>query len=142
MEERQMANDVFLDTGHVVALASKRDAHHRRALALSERVSEERVQVLTTEAVLVEVGNALASAQSRQFAARYIASVRHTPTFEVVYASRDLLDRGLALYRERQDKSWSLTDCISFVVMREQGLRDALAADRDFQQAGFNALLR
>jgi uncharacterized protein len=41
----------------------------------------------------------------------------------------------------RRDKEWSLTDCISFVVMKERGLTEALTADHHFEQAGFKALL-
>jgi len=53
-----------------------------------------------------------------------------------------LFDRGCELYISRSDKEWSLTDCISFVVMRREELTDALTADRHFEQAGFSALLR
>jgi len=57
-------------------------------------------------------------------------------------ASQELFERGLNLYRQRPDKDWSLTDCISFVVMREHGVTKALTADRHFEQAGFAILLR
>ena len=53
-----------------------------------------------------------------------------------------MFDRGLDLYRERLDKNWSLTDCISFVIMRDESLTDALTADVNFVQAGFRALMR
>ena len=57
-------------------------------------------------------------------------------------ASPRLFAAGLDLYRNRPDKAWSLTDCISFVVMRERSITEALAYDRHFEQAGFRALLR
>jgi predicted nucleic acid-binding protein len=60
---------------------------------------------------------------------------------KVVSVDTSLLNRGLELYQSRPDKDWGLTDCISFVVMREQNLIDALTADRHFVQAGFRALL-
>jgi predicted nucleic acid-binding protein len=60
----------------------------------------------------------------------------------VISTSEDIFDQGLSLYKERQDKGWGLTDCISFVVMRERAITEALAADRHFEQAGFKALLR
>jgi predicted nucleic acid-binding protein len=60
---------------------------------------------------------------------------------KVVSVDTSLLNRGLDLYHSRPDKDWGLTDCISFVVMREQNLIDALTADRHFVQAGFRALL-
>lgn len=53
-----------------------------------------------------------------------------------------LFDAGLELYASRSDKEWSLTDCISFVVMRERGITDALTGDHHFEQAGFVALLK
>ena len=53
-----------------------------------------------------------------------------------------LMDRGLAIFAERQDKDWPLTDCISFVVMQEQGITEALTGDRHFEQAGFVAMLK
>jgi hypothetical protein len=55
--------------------------------------------------------------------------------------SSDLFYAGLDLFSRRPDKYWSLTDCISFVVMERFSMTDALTADRHFQQAGFNALL-
>lgn len=55
--------------------------------------------------------------------------------------SRSLFDRGIELYNARDDKDWSLTDCISFVVMEEHGIKEALTGDRHFEQAGFRALL-
>lgn len=64
------------------------------------------------------------------------------PDVLVVPADASLFRRGVDLYRQRPDKDWSLTDCISFVVMEEQGLTDALTADHHFEQAGFRAILR
>ena len=53
-----------------------------------------------------------------------------------------LYERGWQLYRDRPDKSWSLTDCISFVVMNDMNLRDALTGDKHFEQAGYVAILK
>jgi uncharacterized protein len=60
----------------------------------------------------------------------------------IVPAERALMLDGLALYEARPDKEWSLTDCISFVVMKQQGILEAVTADRHFEQAGFVALLK
>lgn len=59
----------------------------------------------------------------------------------IVPFSTELFDRGIALYSERRDKQWPLTDCISFVVMADHGLTHALTGDRHFEQAGFRRLL-
>ena len=56
--------------------------------------------------------------------------------------ARDQFDRALELYERRADKDWSLTDCLSFLVMEDRGIRDALTADHHFEQAGFRALMR
>jgi len=67
--------------------------------------------------------------------------VQTDPAFRLVPATSELIERGRKLYRDRLDKNWPLTDCISFVVMQDHQLTEALTADRHFQQAGFNALL-
>lgn len=134
--------DVSLDTGYVIALSDKKDWHHESAREHAKQISKEQVQVVTTQNVLIEIGNALAAVGERSFAVRYIRSIERSDSFEGVDASPSLFQRGLALYEDRKDKSWGLTDCISFVTMRNRGLRAALTTDRDFEQAGFVALLR
>jgi predicted nucleic acid-binding protein len=134
-------DSTFLDTSFAIALAVESDAHHSRALRLADRVDEERPSIVTTRAVLTEIGNYMATPQRRSYAASYIDALQRDPAVEIVPSSDDLFRRGLNLFRTRSDKAWGLTDCISFVVMRERGIWDALTADRDFEQAGFNALL-
>jgi predicted nucleic acid-binding protein len=70
-----------------------------------------------------------------------LARVRTSPTFEFVPASEELFDRGAELFASRPDKSWSMVDCISFIVMRREGISDALTGDHHFVQAGFRAIL-
>ena len=98
--------------------------------------------VVTMEYVLVELLDSLASPALRFAAASTVRVLHDRPVTKIVPASTALLDEGMALYTTHRDKSWSLTDCISFVVMRRQGITDALTADHDFEQAGFRALLR
>lgn len=100
--------------------------------------------MVTTRAVTVEVevGNYLSQPERRGSAIAHLNALERSSAAEVVPLSEALYRRGLALYRERADKAWSLTDCISIVVMRDRGIADALTADNHFEQAGFNALLR
>ena len=70
-----------------------------------------------------------------------LEGLRASRRVEIVPLSQELLQRGLALFAKRDDKDWSLTDCISFVVMQDWDIHAALTGDRHFQQAGFNALL-
>ena len=62
------------------------------------------------------------------------------PSNDIVTAGRELLERGITLFSNRPDKEWSLTDCITFVVMEEHGATEALMSDGDFEQAGFVAV--
>lgn len=98
-------------------------------------------EVWITEAVLVEIGNALARS-NRSTAVAFINSCYVTPNVAVVSVDTKLLHRAIDLYQNREDKEWGLTDCISFIVMEDHGLIDALTTDEHFEQAGFRALLR
>jgi predicted nucleic acid-binding protein len=103
--------------------------------------SASRHQLIVTEYVLVEIGNGLSARRYRQLAATIIAGFRNSADVEFIPASPELLDAALALYQNRLDKDWGLTDCASFVVMTERGLTDALTPDEHFRQAGFRPLL-
>jgi predicted nucleic acid-binding protein len=137
-----MNRSAFLDTAHAIALTNERDEYHEAALRLSERMSREHRRIVTTEAVLTEIGNRLAEPTNRQATARYIETLRQEATVDVAPGTSALFEDGLALYKSRDDKEWGLTDCMSFVVMRERDIVDALIIDRHFEQAGFNVLLR
>ncbi len=129
----------FADAFYFVALLNPRDAAHPTALRAT---LEGRNSLLTTAWVLTEVADAMASPANRPLFLRLIEGFRQLQTVEIVPASQALFDRGLDLYADRPDKAWSLTDCISFVVMAERGVTDALTGDHHFEQAGFRALLR
>src|SRR2546426_796973 len=84
----------------------------------------------------VETSNALAPPSWRAYAVALIDHVRSRPDVVVQEMTPDLWQRGWDLYRNRPDKAWSLTDCISFLVMQDNSLTDALSADEHFRQAG------
>lgn len=130
---------LFLDTTFVQALLNRRDQYHTQAKGLLPRLRNAR-EVWVTEAVLVEIGNALSNLD-RSAAVRFIAGCYKTANIHVVSVDTQLLKRALHLYQDRPDKGWGLTDCISFVVMKEHNLRTALTADDHFRQAGFQILM-
>ena len=130
---------LFLDTVFVQALYNSRDQYHDVALALLPQI-EAAAAVWTTEAILVEVGNGL-SAVNRQGAIEFIQLCYQTSNIHVVSIDSALLNRALQLYAARMDKTWGLTDCISFIVMQDQNLIEAATADVHFVQAGYQALL-
>ncbi len=130
---------IFLDTGYFVALFSPNDELHERAVAWSSQVRE---PMLVTEYVLWECVNAFSQPKHRASAHALVEHVQRDPACELVPATPDLFAVGLRLHRSRPDKEWSLTDCVSFHLMRARGVTRALAYDFHFQQAGFAALLR
>lgn len=134
-------NKVFLDTSYAVALSARTDQNHKRAVELAQQLEESGTRFITTRAILLEIGNALAKVRHREAAVRLLSAVQNDPKVEIVSASDDLYQRALEMYRERIDKEWGLIDCMSFIVMSDHQLTDALTADNHFRQAGFNALL-
>jgi predicted nucleic acid-binding protein len=130
---------VFADSSFYVALIVARDSNHAKAKAIAQSWSGAAV---TTEYVLVEVANHLGrTAQQRGRFGQLLADIESDPSTEVIESTHSLWQRGINLYLQRPDKTWSLTDCTSFVVMQERGLTEALTADHHFDQAGFKALL-
>jgi uncharacterized protein len=137
-----MASNVFLDTAYAIALISPRDDFHEQAQSLSIQLEQSRNLVVTTRAVLVEIGNALSKRQFRSVAVQLLDMIEADPTIEIIPLSEELYKQAVILYSARPDKEWGLVDCISFVVMQERGIVDALTSDEHFQQAGFRVLLR
>lgn len=132
---------VFLDTGFAIALASPRDRYHAKAVQLADELKTSGSSIITTRAVLLEIGAALAKVSYRGTAVSIIEMLENDPDVEIVPLRDDLFVEAFDLFRGRTDKDWSLTDCLSFEVMRQRGIQAALAADAHFQQAGFKALL-
>lgn len=129
-----MPNALFVDTGYVIALINQNDQHHQQALHLAERYDG--YPLITTDAVLLEIGNAL-SRLARSEAATIIRYFQMASEVTLVPLTPDLLAAALALYAQHQDKTWGLVDCVSFVVMRNHPLSTVLGFDRHFVQAGF-----
>ena len=129
----------FGDTSYYLALLIPQDVRHEAARALAVELHR---PVVTSEFILLEVGNYLSAPPGRTKFGPFLRTVFADRFTTVVPASSALLARGIELYQRRADKAWSLTDCISFVVMEDQSIVDALTADHHFEQAGFNVLLK
>jgi predicted nucleic acid-binding protein len=130
---------VFADTSFYVAALSMRDVNHARSEAVGRGF---RGRVVSTEYVLLEVATFFCEAPHRAVFLGLLHTLQNDPEITIVPSSADLWQRGVALFAARPDKDWSLTDCISFVVMQERGITDALTADHHFVQAWFVALLK
>jgi len=134
-----MRMPIFLDTVFVIALINRRDQYHQQAAALSEQF--ECYPFLTTDAVLLEIGNALAKGYKNE-SVDIIEEFLYSDDTELVHLSPELFRQAFELYKAYQDKEWGLIDCVSFVVMRNRKIRQALTFDKHFAQAGFQVLMR
>jgi predicted nucleic acid-binding protein len=129
---------VFADTFYFIALLSSDEKAHARAVEYSGLVD----RIVTTEWILIELADGLCNTANRDRYRVIRTGLFANPLAEVVPLDMNLHERAIALYVQMADKEWSLTDCVSFLVMRDRGLTEALTADRHFEQAGFVALLK
>lgn len=129
---------VFADTSFLVALLTAHDRHHAAAGALSRNAN---LYYVTSEYVLLESANFFRSPDLRGAWVDFVGALRENPRTQVVDSDPLWFRRGMWLFSHRLDKEWSLADCISFEIMSDLGITDALTADRHFTQAGFKALL-
>lgn len=136
-----MTTSVFLDTGYVIALLSRRDHYHAKATTLSYTFEQNQARLVTTPAIVFEIGAAFSRLSHRSAGKKFLDHLHSHPLVDIAPLTPPRYDRAYRLFAERMDKEWSLADCLSFVVMEEYGLRDALAADIHFSQAGFRPLL-
>jgi predicted nucleic acid-binding protein len=132
-------SEIFVDTSFVVALLNTRDQSHHAAVAVENGSG---TRLVLTRAICMEIGNALTGPLFRIRAADLLAGMEQDPRFMIIPWEERVYAEALSLFRNRPDKAWSLTDCMSFVVMRERGITEALTTDHHFRQAGFRPLLQ
>jgi predicted nucleic acid-binding protein len=130
-------NAIFADTFFFLALLNPKDEAHSKALPYIRQSHP-----FTTAWVLTEVGDAYSAPENRRAFLRLLEILKNSKDIRVENPSEELFNLGIQFFGKRLDKEWSVTDCISFVVMEKIGVTDALTGDRHFEQAGFRALLR
>ena len=134
--------EFFLDTAYAIALISETDDFHDQALILASYIEENQIHLVTTRAILLEIGNALSKFRYRAAAVQLLNALENDVSVEITPLSEPLYKEALRLYRERSDKEWGLIDCISYLVMKRKGIYQALTTDEHFRQMGFQVLLR
>lgn len=133
---------VFADTGYWIALINPRDNLHDKAITLATELGP--CTLVTSDMVLAEVLNMFADKgpHLRDVAINAVQAIKSDARIEIVPQTRNLFQAAFDLYSKRPDKEWSLTDCASFVIMKERNVTDALTPDRHFEQNGFTRLLK
>lgn len=131
-------NAIFADTFFFLALLNPKDEAHSKALPYIQK----EYPIVTTTWILTEVGDAYSAPENRRAFLNLLDVLQSSNDVNIVAATDELFNRGVELFGKRLDKEWSLTDCISFVVMNDAQVAEALTGDHHFEQAGFRALLR
>ena len=132
---------VFVDTFYWIALANPNDEWHETVKHVSRSLGP--AQLISTDEVLTEFLTFYSGHGStlRATASRLVRATMVNPNIRTVPQSRTSFERALLLYEGRADKEYSLTDCSSMEVMRENGLKEVLTHDHHFQQEGFTRLI-
>ena len=133
---------VFADTAYWIAILNRHDQLHSIAVQLSRKLQPS--QIVTTELVLIELLNDFGSRNSnlRSIAMNSVIALQNDPNVQIISQTPERFQFAFSLYCKRPDKAWSLTDCLSFIIMSEYNITGALSYDQHFIQAGFQALMR
>jgi uncharacterized protein len=134
--------EAFADTGYWIALINPRDPLHAKVKYVSKELGQ--VIIVTSEMVLTEFANYFSGYGTglRAIVAKTIDDIRSDPNVRLVPQTSIQFQEALNMYRLYLDKQWGLTDCVSIQIMRERKIKEALAHDAHFVQAGFKVLLR
>lgn len=130
----------FLDSGYLIALGVKNEQRHRVATRHWNRVLDAERRLITTTFVLDETVTYVNRRGTHSAAVEMGLLILNSPVSELIHVDFALLMKGWSYFVRHQDKRYSLTDCISFVVMKDRGVRQALTFDQHFSQAGFECL--
>ena len=132
----------FVDTSFWTAKLSHNDNYHQKAERLGREIGKSKL--VTSEAILTELLNAFSGKGTyyRKAAAKLVDSLKAHKLVVVRENDTELFNAALNKYNQYSDKQWGLTDCSSFVIMEQENITEALTTDRDFEQAGFIALMR
>ena len=139
-----MMNEVFADTSGWASFFVETELHHAKVLRLMEQWQEKARRVVTTNYVLSELLPLLTMRLHvrRERALNLIEPIRLDPLVEIVHIDELLDADAWRLLENRLDKTWSLVDAASFVVMKNRRITEALTTDHHFEQAGFTRLLK
>ena len=137
-------NEVFADTSGWASFFVDTEPYHAKAFMLMEQGQQKTRRVVTTNYVLSEILPLLTVRFRirRARALKVIEAIRSAPWVEIVHVDEALDAAAWQLLENRLDKKWSLVDAVSFVVMKDRGITEALTTDHHFEQAGFTRLLR
>lgn len=139
--QRQLKNEVFVDTAALVAQINKRDNLHIQAVSINQKLVLQGKRFITNMYIIDETVTELTGRVPHSNIVGFIEDIFSSIIFNVLHVTKEHEKAAWNLYKDRQDKLWSFTDCISFVIMKGIGISEAFTSDQHFVQAGFTKLL-
>jgi Predicted nucleic acid-binding protein, contains PIN domain len=137
-----MARELFVDTSGFYALLIQRDPKHQTAGRMLRRAAADKRRLVTTDYVLDETATLLKVRGEGRLVEELFDRVFQSTACRVMWMDESRFTIARAFFMKHSDQAWSFTDCVSFCVMKELRLMEALTTDQHFEQAGLVALLR
>jgi len=136
-----MIEPIFIDTGAFFAIKCSSDKNHQNSLSFYNAMCESgKFDLVTSNLVLFETVTLIKGRIGTSFAIEFGKYLRSSELIKIVRVSHDLENKSWTIFDKYTDKDYSFTDCASFAIMKELGIRKAFAFDRHFQQFGFELL--
>lgn len=132
---------IFVDTSALIALGNKKDSFHQQAIEIRNQLKREKCNFITTNAILLEFGNAFSRVHLKPVAISVIKAIKMSPKWESVLIDELIFERAFTLYQKMTDKEWGLVDCSSIIIAQEREITEVFTTDRHFKQADFTILL-
>lgn len=126
-----------MDTSAFLAIKNRRDTLHNDAVTIKGRLLDAGAWLLTTDYVLDESYTIIRLRAGHRVAVEFGEELRASRLVRIEHLTPDAIEEAWILFKRFKDKEFSFTDCTSFALMRRLGLREALAFDGRFTQAGF-----
>jgi hypothetical protein len=138
--QRLIEEPVFVDTAYWIALLSNKDEHHQKARQVNELINGAILH--SSDFIFLELLSTFAD--KGEMLRKHVVSLfkRFSANQKYIHhkCSHQLFNQGVELYEHRTDKSFSLVDCTSFIVMKEQNISVSLTFDNHFKQEGFRTI--
>ncbi|CAN2041713.1 Type II toxin-antitoxin system VapC family toxin [Candidatus Magnetomoraceae bacterium gMMP-15] len=133
---------IFVDTSALIAIGNKRDAFHLQALKVKNELRKSQKNIVITNAIILEFGNAFSILKLKSTAIKMIEAIRSSKKWKCVNIDDALIEQAFQKFKQMDDKEWGLVDCMSIVVAKDLEITDIFTTDHHFEQAGFSILLK
>lgn len=131
--------DLFVDTSYLIAALDPIDRNHEAAIELKEVLAS--TSPVTTNHVLGECWTFARRRYGHGAAVKLTDALRRGERYRVIHVERETEQAALEWLRGHDEREYSFVDAVSFELMREHNIIDALAFDSDFHAAGFRTLV-